>query len=198
MEKAKASQLELFSQGRDQVFKDAPRADGFLSRIRNYERFILGLIVFIVSGAIAFCIGVERGKTMSRSESFKRLEVVSRPALPAVKPSVVLKPQNTVPVSQPVVKTEAQAAPIMQASISDNQAKPSESYTVQVATYKNNIAAQKEAQKLRKSGLASLVLVKGQYSIVCIGSFAEKNKAQAELFRLKNKYQYQDCLLRRL
>lgn len=192
MEKNRSSQLELFSQGKDAIAKDALRADGFLARIHNYEKVILGIIAFIISGAITFCIGVEKGKSIGRADSFKRLEVVSKPVLP-LKPQETLKSavlENVVPARQPVIKKEAPAAPLKE--------KSAESYTVQVASYKNNIAAQKEAQRLRKSGLASLVLVKGVYSVVCIGSFTEKNKAREVLIKLKEKNQYQDCLLRRL
>lgn len=192
MEKNRSSQLELFSQGREAIIKDSQPADGFLARIHNYEKVILGIIAFIISGAIFFCFGVEKGRSISRANIFKRSDVVSRPFLP-LKPQETLKPatfENTVPARQPMIKKEAPVAPL--------KSRPAESYTVQVASYKNNIAAQKEAQRLRKSGLMSLVLVKGAYSIVCIGNFTGKNKAQEALLKLKDKYLYQDCLLRRL
>ncbi len=208
MDKNRSPQLELFSQGRDALANGAPRADGFLVRIHNYERVILGIIAFIIFGAITFCIGMEKGKALGRANSFKRIEIVSKTAyLPdrqvssaAVRPALSLKPQealvksaaleNIAPAQQPVIKKEGSAAVL--------KVKSAESYTVQVASYKNNVAAQKEAQRLRKSGLESLVLAKGEYSVVCIGSFTEKNKAQEVLLKLKTKNQYQDCLLRRL
>ncbi|MFH1397470.1 MAG: SPOR domain-containing protein [Candidatus Omnitrophota bacterium] len=221
MEKNRSSQLELFSQGRDALTDGAPRCDGFLARIHNYEKVIIGIIAFIISGAIIFCIGVEKGKAIGRANSFKRWDVVSktagftlpdrqavgkqasaavRSALPVGRQTLPLKPQETLikpaalenvaPAPQPVIKKEESAVAL--------ESKSTESYTVQVASYKNNITAQKEAQRLRKSGLESLVLAKGKYSVVCIGSFTEKNKAQEVLLKLKTKKQYQDCLLRRL
>ncbi|MBU2222037.1 MAG: SPOR domain-containing protein, partial [Candidatus Omnitrophica bacterium] len=167
-------------------------AAGFISRIRNYEKVVLGVMVFIIFGVVTFCIGVERGKSLSRLDNFKRLDVASKPVLPVKSQETVISvaPANVIAVEQPLIKKIPAVAPAIK--------EPAGSYTVQVGSYKNNSAAQKEAQRLRQNGLDSLVLVKGAYSIVCIGSFTGKNKAQAALLKLKNQYQYHDCLLRRL
>ena len=69
-------------------------------------------------------------------------------------------------------------------------------YTVQVASYKGEKYAQKEASLLKQKGYDILVLPKGAFSIVCVGKFKEKEEAKN--FSQKLKKQYKDCLVRSL
>jgi hypothetical protein len=64
-------------------------------------------------------------------------------------------------------------------------------YTVQVASYKTNNSAQREAATLKQKGFSEVFIVpKGKYVILCIGSFQKKE--EADFFgqkRLKSRYQ---------
>jgi cell division septation protein DedD len=72
----------------------------------------------------------------------------------------------------------------------------SANYTVQVASYKNRQAAQKEIEILKKRGMKPLILYKGKYLVVCVGSFPDRKAAQSLLWELKKRYG--DCIVRRL
>ncbi|MCR4337618.1 MAG: SPOR domain-containing protein, partial [Candidatus Omnitrophica bacterium] len=69
-------------------------------------------------------------------------------------------------------------------------------YTVQVASYKKEDQAKDAAAKLQKKGYESLVLPKGDYSIVCVGRFNKKSEAQNLSRKLKK--DYKDCLVRKI
>jgi cell division septation protein DedD len=71
-----------------------------------------------------------------------------------------------------------------------------EGYTIQLASYQNKGSAVKEAERLKKNGLTALVVAKGNYSILCVGSFNSKETAGPLLSQLKRKYQ--DSFIRRL
>lgn len=71
------------------------------------------------------------------------------------------------------------------------------SYTVQVASYKSEKFAQKEAQNLKQKGYREVYVVpKGSFVIVCVGNFTTKSDASTFTHQLKSRYQ--DTLVRRL
>jgi hypothetical protein len=65
-----------------------------------------------------------------------------------------------------------------------------------VASYQSKTHAQKEAEALRKKGVTPLVLSKGDYIIVCVGNFSNRDAAKSLLLDLRKRYQ--DCYIRRL
>ena len=77
--------------------------------------------------------------------------------------------------------------------LEDSNKKP---YTIQVASFKSEIYARKEAQDLEKKGHQSLIASKGKHFIVCVGKFVSEN--EAKIFSGQLKKQYKDCLVRRL
>jgi cell division septation protein DedD len=70
-------------------------------------------------------------------------------------------------------------------------------YTVQVASYKSDSMAQKESADLKRKGLESFVITKGNYLIVCVGRFSGA-QAQDEAKKMFNKLkkQYKDSIVR--
>lgn len=88
MQKENYAQLELFSQAKGGV--PLPEGRGsFLSFIRAYERVMLVAIGFIVTGIVAFSLGVENGRRMAAS-------AVPVPAArqPVVRPQTQNPPQQ--------------------------------------------------------------------------------------------------------
>ena len=69
-------------------------------------------------------------------------------------------------------------------------------YTIQVASFKTDLNANKEADSLKGKGFETSVLRKGSYSIVCVGKFQRKEEAKQFSRKLRNRYK--DCLVRRL
>ena len=69
-------------------------------------------------------------------------------------------------------------------------------YTIQVASFKKDTYAQKEAMALKNDGFEIYVIPKGKHLIVCVGKFAKKS--EAELLSNKLRKRYKDCLIRSL
>lgn len=78
----------------------------------------------------------------------------------------------------------------------ENNGAGSESYTVQVAAFKNKGLALRHAQLLTQSGMAPMVFAKGSYIILCVGKFSNQESAQPLLIKLQRTYA--GCRIRRL
>jgi hypothetical protein len=164
-----AQQLELFSgSGRPSETAGISR-NIFFGYIRGYEKIILIVIGFIVIAVAAFSLGVEKGKLVALQAPAAKLDVAANVPAP-----VILEPVKAQEVSS---------------------SKPG-NYTIQLASYQSKGLAQKEAGALKKTGLAPLVISKGSYSILCVGSFNSRETARTLLSQLKKKYQ--DSFIRRL
>ncbi|MDD5044545.1 MAG: SPOR domain-containing protein [Candidatus Omnitrophica bacterium] len=222
----KAEQLEIFSSNNNYAHpKPREHRLSFLTRIRAYEKIILAVISLFIMGLISFSLGVERGKKISlrRIDSghldlamMNRSEVLpqSEPVPAASQPQKIELPRNEkiqrvlLPVKQlAAVKPKANKPKTMpKQNIQTRQDKKAEqvqkteinssAYTIQVASFKAKNEALKEVESLKKRGLASIVLNKGSYLIVCVGNYSSKKQALISLEKLKKNYQ--DCLLRRL
>ena len=175
MDKATGLQLELFS-GADNGSLASSRGKNpsFLKRVRNYERIMLLIIGIAATAIISFSFGVEKGKKLSLLQNNPRFDI-------GIRAEQVLPRQ---PIKQePAVITE-----------------PKEdiktAFTIQLASYKTKSYAEKEAQALKKKGLIPLILTKGKYVVLCVGSFTNKEKALSLLTQLEKKYN--GCRIRRL
>jgi len=175
-EKDEHSQLELFCQGKDPNEKrpGSRLSNSFWVYISNYEKIILVVIGFIITGIISFCLGVEKGKRVTSPELNRRFDIAQKQELK----SQELKPLST--------KREVIPLPQIQEG----------GYTVQVASFQTKRNAEIETEKLKKKGFSALVLSKGEYIIVCVGNFSDKETAKSLLPRLKQNYR--DCYIRRL
>lgn len=185
MEKDDFSQLELFSQ-QDNSPQEKKTADKrFLSGIRVYEKKILTVIAAVSISIISFSFGVERGKRVSLTNGNQRFDVANvKSATPQerIAPAASLK-------TLPLMKNEELKA--LPESPLDKQG-----YYIQLASYKTKASAQKEMDSLRKQGLSAIILTKGSYNVLCIGSFNNRENAQPTLVQMKKRFK--DCYLRRL
>ena len=186
MEKINHSQLELFSQPSNRYqAKTGYRSRSFFNNIKNYEKIIMVGIGFIIIGIISFTSGVEKGKKMASARNDPH-------------PNIALsEPSNR---NQPILKKYDADKPFTAASqpmaIAPQKAAGAKNFTVQVATYRSQTFAQKEAGSLKNKGLLPLLLSKGGFTILCVGKFADKENARPLLSQLKNRYP--DCRIRRL
>jgi len=176
MEKGNFSQLELFAQAKrhSQGKMDTPNT--FWNYIRNYERVILVIIGFIITGVVSFSLGVEKGKRLAVLKSEAYLDMA----------------KSTHSINKQALKNTAQKQDISKSAPKGTNRQ----YTVQVATFQTRTYAQKEAEVLRKKGFLPLVLPKGKYSILCVGNFSSQKTAKSLLSKLKQRYR--DCFIRRL
>lgn len=180
MDKEYYHQLELFSQAKNgnqaspRIYK---RSINYLSK---YEKAILIIIGFVITGIASFSLGVEKGKSYILLRTDSQLDIA-------------VKPKLTLPVSVPKqIINEQQYQPVKK----DDPKEYIQNYTIQVASFSKRSNAQKEADFLKRNGLSTLVLSKGKFSIVCVGNFAKREAAESLLSKLKK--QYQDCRIRRL
>ncbi|MBF0593803.1 MAG: SPOR domain-containing protein [Candidatus Omnitrophica bacterium] len=180
----------------------------------SIENLVIFSIVSIMVVIFAFSLGVERGKRIAlRDAAPVAADTVSTevsavvPADPsAVKTSSVqAQVQAVKPVlsSKPVDKTltvvqSKKIDPVSAAGVGSLQtgAVPSSGFTVQLASYKSEKSAKKEALTLQKKGLKAFVLPKGQHVILCVGNFQKKE--DASVYGKKLKTNYQDFVVRRL
>lgn len=94
-------------------------------------------------------------------------------------------------------KEEGQGTIIKKEEVIEKPQPPEkQSYIIQLASYKTKSFAEKEAESLKKKGFSPLILSKGNYSVLCVGSFPNKEVAQSLLSGLKKRYK--DCYIRRL
>jgi len=176
-ERADNLQLELFSQSQDsgEVNNRAPN-NLFLARIWKYEKTILIIIGIIITGIASFSLGVEKGKTLSGPKN--SLSTVTQNEQNR---KIIIKKEE--PKNQPMATP---AATMM----------GKQYYAIQVASFKTKTLAQKEVELLKTKGFSPSLITKGNYTILCVGNFSNKETAQPSLLELKKRYR--DCYIRRL
>jgi subtilase family serine protease len=177
------NQLELFSQTRGHNQTKAGVSKAFISYISKYEKTILIIIGFVITGIVSFSLGVEKGKGFILLKTDSHLDIGVLPKSSSSASSVSIPKQMTKDQQyQPKEK--------------DGLKEYIQNYTIQVASFLNKINARKEADILKRKGLSPLVLSKGKFIIVCVGSFSKRKEAESLLPKLKK--QYRDCRIRRL
>lgn len=189
MKTENAYQLELFSHSRSHNYLKKRSGKPFFTYIRGYEKVILIVIGFFATGLFSFSLGVEKGK---------KLALARDNFMPPVKQEMVIEdktvnnliPNVPKPEKQPVITSEeiVKQLPAPQ--------KTGSAYTVQLASYKTRVSAQKEAQALKKKGFSTLILSKGSYVVLCVGNFSTKETARQLVLQLQKRYR--DCYIRRL
>ncbi len=178
----------------------------------SYETLIIALIGVVLSASILFSLGVERGRGLEftsavyspgavqpaakmTAEDIKRSPanaVVEQPAealeKAAVKPE---KEQEAVNLALPETQTASKKSGLKETPFTATD-KP---FTIQVASYKTRDSAEKELTRLKNKGYSSNILKKGNYFILCVGSYAKKELANQALSYWER--QYKGCVVRK-
>ncbi len=194
------NQLEMFSGTGKPCGQNNNLHNTFFGCLRGHEKIIILIISFIITGAISFSLGVERGKRISAFNAKDiQIEIAdTKPqAAPILEQKGIFKNKDEEEKNSRLVNLP-QILPV-QTNNGNKTETPSEKksrYTIQLASYKTNTTAQKEAQKLKEKGHKTLVLTKGNYIILCVGSFTDKEAAKTRLSELKKRYR--DGIIRRL
>ena len=211
----KYSQFELFPGSAPAPVPKAGLSDLFKDLTLSLEHIIVLAIVLIMMLVITFSMGVEKGKKVvlknpsaenqpkvvgtipnpnrmiavqqshqqlkqGAPTSMKREEVQS----PNARPGAIPNGQINLEKNRQILEIPLEKKKLFE-----------ELYTIQVASFKSQMSAQKEAQTLRSKGFEIFVLPKGEHLIVCVGKFEQKDVARKFLNKLKNKYS--DSLVRR-
>ncbi len=201
------SQLELFSQVKGGASPNGSAPASFLSYIRAYEKTLLVIIGFIITGIVAFSFGVEKGRHAQVPSVVRQPAAAARPqAAPAVQPQrqppatrqAPYPPQPAQPYAAPAARPQAapaappQVTPAVKAPVQGSAGV----YTIQLASFQSKEYARQEADALRKRGLSPVLFSQGSYTVLCVGKFNSQDAAQSLLSELKK--QYRGCYIRRL
>lgn len=167
----------------------------------SLENIIVGSILFIMLLVLFFCFGVERGKRIVASSGAPQVvEAASTVKVEEIIPGEAVDPSAQTPSADLPLKTirtppsGTEKQPAAQLSVNEDK-KAGQFFTIQVASFKSEENAQREAMGLKKKGYDIFVLPKGEHFIVLVGKFVQRHEAKEFSKRLKN--QYQDCLVRR-
>ena len=201
----KQSQFELFPGAANSADKIARPRFYFSSLTLSLENLVISSIGILMAVVLSFSMGVEKGKKVVLSGSSIMPITIAAPisSKPVTLPSPQISPSNKIPdsLANPAKNAlpeiarqdnKVEKTPVVN---KDDETPPS-GYTIQVASFKKDEFAQKEADLLKKKGYNIFIVPKGKYSIVCVGSFPNKGDAKVTLNRLQKTYK--DPIVRRL
>lgn len=183
-----------------------PKADfeGKVSVTLGLEKIIFIAIGIVLSMVIVFALGVERGRSIetAATENLEEPPVTADKPQDTVKASakITMPPQTAQPKAiiaaaatagspSPVQKAVAQSEP------DDIKARP---FTIVAAAHNGRDTAALAINWLKKEGYPAYLKQDGQYFLVCVGPYANKNAAQAALGRVKRLYKDAYVMARQL
>ncbi|MFH0855189.1 MAG: SPOR domain-containing protein [Candidatus Omnitrophota bacterium] len=178
MEKQENSQLELFSQVNDAQDFSSSGKRHFLERIWNYEKTILVILGFLITGIVAFSLGVEKGKAIASDNQ--------------ARPPAVMRAQAVFPASAQEITGKGKITRQIEAPVMQQRG----SFTIQVASFKAKENALKEAEFIKKRGFSAMLFQKNGYFVLCAGNFPDKETALGLIPGLNKRYG--NCQIRRL
>jgi len=177
MENKEDNQLELFSGAEGIPIKPQDSGKRFFNYVRSYEKTIIVIIGFVLTGIISFSLGVEKGKRLSMLKPNNHFDLaITQSHVRAVAPVVQQKNPQPLPQQPAVLQKQG--------------------YVIQLGSFKTRSNAQREAESLKKKGFQPIFINKGDYILLCVGNFTKKEAAEPQLTELRKLYQ--DCFLRRL
>lgn len=157
--------------------KNSERID-FLGSFRialRFDQLVIVLIGLLAFYAVVYCVGVEGGKRAARP-SISLSPAVKTPIKFASTPEVLIT-YGAVEVSSTGPKPD----------LSNAKIRPAGSYTIQMATYKTQSAADKQIDKFIKRGHQAFVLADGSLRLVCLDGYASRQEAGKALQLLKTR-----------
>lgn len=161
------------------------------------DTLILSSVVMILLLALAFSLGVERGKNTVLILSDKHNSKATASEITSQTKEVIVIPEQNLPQtaeSQPQNKPESEPAKPAVESAKVESAK--KEYRIQVASYKQSDAAKREIQRLIEKGYKAYQNRSGDYIVVYVGDYSSITAAKDALQLLRA--QYKDCLLKKL
>lgn len=200
-EKPQENQQELFSDFAAPTPRAPERAPSFTKTPKpilistTLEQVLLASLILILVLCLVFFLGVLRGRYIAGpdfaahaavSASPASSPVPKRAASPAAAPTAVQpRPQAVSASSTAKPAPVPVAAPAPPASPASADAKP---YTIQVLTSKKKAQADSETASLRGRGINAWMMRSGDYYVVCVGYYKNKDEAKKDLGSLKSKY----------
>ena len=178
----KQPQFELFP-ANSATLEDINKPKFLLANLTlSIESLVIFAILGIMVALFSFSLGVERGKNLSAQALDERVSAawnvgartVAVPSAAAI---------NAQGMALPAVRSIAEQRPgNIHGYISGSR------YTLQSATYGNEVYARQDALFLRKKGFSSFLIKSGRFWMLCIGSFNNKESAISLLRKLPGQY----------
>lgn len=216
MLKNNLTQLEMF-QTYDQDAsrnKDSLTADPLHISIRAYQKKIFSLIVLMCISLASYSLGVEKGKKIIAIADPRSINQDSAsPYRAADNDAATVKKElpwpdgsggnkdvsasfakKLTPGDYSVNRKYVEAPKGVQAIL--KEAPKNGSYTIQVASISQSKNVKKELSNLKNKGFSAFSLLKGKYTVICVGRFNDRKEAKGRLEKLKSSYP--DCQVRRL
>lgn len=157
----------------------------------SYETLIIILIGAVLVASIIFSLGVERGRNLKGRDVELPAPIQPVVAVPAPTPDTAPAPVEPI---TPIV-AEAPKPVLKTAEAVKKPATVDKPYTIQVASYKTPDLAKKEISRIKAMGYSADVIKKGNYFILCVGSFATKDAAKQTLAVMGKRYK--GCMIRK-
>lgn len=180
MQKNNSEQIEIFSLN-ETPQKNVEKRKSFLTFIWGHEKIVLSIICLLIICVVSYSLGFEKGKKSA----------LLNKQLPQKKDEAVLPVKKETVIKQLPVKI-----PITVATTKISTVTAQKNYTIQVATFKSETFAKKEAESLKNKGFQTIIVPKNNYVQLCVGQFIDREEASTHLRELKKKYL--DCFIRRL
>ncbi len=139
---------------------------------------ILVNIVAVFSIAVAFSLGVEKGKRIALQHNKKDSVLTS------TKDNQGITVKKTIPAKEKPIR------------LIEKLKREEGKYIIQVASYLKEDIAHKEKEYLKKEGFSAQLSKKGKYTVLFVGKFLSKKEAERIKALLKKRYE--DCFIRRL
>ena len=171
----------------------------------SVENIIVLAIVLVMVFVVFFSYGVEQGKkkrivenvvSVPQAAEQKHVDLLSKEIKPPVEKTLIVEDTETETTADKFEKTMSLDVFSEEEPVEKKEEIIEDGYTIQVASFKLEKNARKEALRLKNKGHDTFVLPKGDYSIVCVGKFVKKVQAQEFSHKLKDRYH--DLLVRRL
>ncbi|MDI6758123.1 MAG: SPOR domain-containing protein [Candidatus Omnitrophota bacterium] len=183
MNKNNSFQLELFSKdGAAFQMRNSQATNSFSKFLKSYEKKALLVIGILIVSLISFSLGAEKGRREFENSSLSQITGSKKGDH-----QEICGQKQEQRKQDPIKKEDIFKKPAF--VLNPN-------YTIQLASYKGRASAQAQAQRLKKKGLVTMLLTKGNYTVLCAGSFADKKTAQMNLIEFKKNFS--DCCVRKI
>ena len=195
----KQPQFELFP-ANSALLDDVNKPKFLLANLTlSIENLVILGILGIMLALFSFSLGVERGKHLAAQALDERVSAAwnvsahkplasAKPVLPSVQKQAI--PAVSQPVANSVQKAKAGNAGVVSSPkpAAAVTAAAKERFTLQVATYKSEEYARKEALAFKAKGFQSFLIKKGDFWLVCLGQFTTSAAAAETLKKVPPKY----------
>jgi len=184
----KGKQLKLFStsaeKGEKQYFMLSP------------DMICISAVIAVLLLIVSFVLGMKKGRHIASVERPGTVQQTAQPisvkiSSPETEKAEItaLSPEKDQPEKEPV------SEPAEKETVPEQDLAEKNPFTIQVASFRDRSSAEKEKAYIEEQGLTAEICQKGDYLVIFVGRFPDKEAASARINELKQRYK--DCFARR-